>query len=283
METHGASPSLARKERDTLTSTPSGKPASTEEPIAGTQTIGRALAILGLLRESTGGLALTEVSRSLSLHLSTAHRILRALVQAGYVTQNAEERYRLGREAHLLGQAAQRELGFDHVMPLLEDVGHRTGESANLVVRDGGEAVVVLRVESPQPLRFTQSIGTRIPLHCTSTGKALLAFCPDPAEEVEALGELERFTPDTITSSSDLLADLQAIRQRGYSTNAGERVTGVCGVAAPALGNRGEVIAAVSVQGPDIRMPADRLEELGQLMIESANQVAHMVPGGYPI
>jgi IclR family acetate operon transcriptional repressor len=266
-----------------LTSTPNGKPASREERVAGTQTIGRALAILGLLRESKGGLALTEVSRSLSLHMSTAHRILRALVNAGYVTQNAEERYRLGREAHLLGQAAQRELGFDIVMPLLEDVAHRTGESANLVMRDGSEAVVVLRIESTQPLRFTQPIGTRIPLHCTSTGKALLAFSPDPAKEVEALGDLERFTPDTITSRSELLSDLEAIRQRGYSTNVGERVRGVCGVAAPVLGNRGELIAAVAVQGPDIRMPTDRLEELGRLMIESAKEIAHMVPGGYRI
>ena len=98
-----------------MSSRPNAKPASGEERVAGTQTIGRALAILGLLREAKGGLALTEVSRSLSLHLSTTHRILRALVNAGYVTQNAEERYRLGREAYLLGQAAQRELGFDNV------------------------------------------------------------------------------------------------------------------------------------------------------------------------
>lgn len=264
-----------------MASTPNGKPASGEERVAGTQTIGRALAILGLLREAKGGLALTEVSRSLSLHLSTTHRILRALVNAGYVTQNAEERYRLGREAYLLGQAAQRELGFDNVMPLLEDVAHRTGESANLVVRDGNEAVVVLRVESTQPLRFTQPTGTRIPLHCTSTGKALLAFGPDPAKEVEALGELERFTPDTITSRRDLLSDLEAARRRGYSTNLGERITGVCGVAAPVLGHGGELIAAVAIQGPDIRMPADGLEELGRLVVDIANQVTHLIPGGY--
>jgi IclR family transcriptional regulator, acetate operon repressor len=266
-----------------LTSTTNGDPAAREDRVAGTQTIGRALAILGLLRDSKGGLALTDVSRALSLHMSTAHRILRALVSAGYVTQNTEERYRLGREAYLLGQAAQRELGFDIVVPLLKDLALRTGESANLVVRDGNEALVVLRVESSQPLRFTQPTGTRIPLHCTSTGKALLAFSPDPAKDVEDLGELEQFTPDTITSPRELLRDLEAVRLRGYSTNVGERVRGVCGVAAPVLGNSGELIAAVAVQGPSIRMPADRLDELGQLMVETAEEIAHIVPGGYRI
>ena len=111
----------------------------------------------------------------LSINVSTAHRILRALVSAGYVAQNPDtDRYRLGRQAFLLGLAAGRNLGLTAVTPILERLRDETGESANLVVRDSSEGLVVLRVESEQPLRFTQEAGDADPaaLHQQRQGAA---------------------------------------------------------------------------------------------------------------
>lgn len=255
-----------------------------EGRVAGAQTISRALEVLGVLRGSNRDVGLTEISRTLSLHTSTVHRILRALAGAGYVVQSADSgRYRLGREAFLLGRAAERDLGFDAVAPLLERLRDETDESVNLVVRDGDHGLVVLRYESEQLLRFTQPTGTQIPLHCTSTGKVLLAYSGDAETEVAALGGLSELTDSTITSARALVRELKQVRKFGYSTNQGERIEGVCGVAAPVRAADGSLLAALAVQGPQVRMPQNRLDELGVRVIEVAGSVADMLPHGYQI
>jgi IclR family acetate operon transcriptional repressor len=254
------------------------------EGAGGSQTVFRALSVLRTLRDASSDVGVTEIARTVRLPSSTVHRILRTLVVAGYVVQNAEtERYSLGREAFLLGRAAGHTLGFDAAMPLLEHLAEVTGESANLVVRDGDEGLVVLRAESQQPLRFTQQTGARIPLYCTSTGKVLLAFAGDLNGEVARLGELERLTSSTITSPRRLLEELTEVRARQFSVNRGERIPGVCGVAAPVLGSGGVAMAALAVQGPEFRMPDERIDELVPLVVSTAQEVVAVLPTGYQI
>jgi len=260
-------------------------PRALDERVLGTQTVVRALSVLGVLRRATTDVGVSEIARSLSLHTSTVHRILKALVAEGYVSQNPEtDRYRLGREALLLGLAAERNLGFAAAAPVLDRLRAATGESANLVVRDGDHGLVVLRVESEQPLRFTQAVGARIPLYCTSTGKALLAYARDPGSELDRLGELAAMTSRTITSPRALGRELATVRERGYSVNRGERIAGVCGVAAPVLEpTSGEATAAVAVQGPDVRLPEERLPQLGALVVDAAAEIAALLPSDYRI
>lgn len=244
----------------------------------------RALWVLRALRIADGELGVADIARTVGLPMTTVHRILRTLLAAGYVVQNADtERYHLGREAYLLGRAVATTLGFDAALPLLEHLAEKTGESVNLVVRDGTMGLVVLRIESQQALRFTQPVGTRIPLHCTSTGKVLLAFAKDPEAELRALGQLERFTPDTITSPERLLDELKGVREQLYSVNRGERIPGVCGVAAPVLGSDGAVVAGLAVQGPEFRIPVSRVEDLAPLVISTAQAIAAALPRGYQI
>jgi IclR family acetate operon transcriptional repressor len=139
---------------------------------------------------------------------------------------------------------------------------------------------VALRVDSRQPLRFTQSVGARMPLYCMSSGKVLLAFADDVPEQVARQGELAALTPGTITSPAALLADLRAIRERGYSVNRGERIPGVRGVAAPVLADDGPVTAAVAVQGPEIRMSEDSFPALGALVVATARAVRATIQAG---
>ncbi len=250
----------------------------------GSQTILRALSVLHALRDSSTDLGVTEIAKMVSLPSSTVHRILRTLVLTGYVVQSGEtDRYRLGREAFLLGRAAGHTLGFDAALPVLERLAVATGESVNLVVRDGAEGIVVLRVESSQPLRFSQPVGSRIPLYCTSTGKALMAFSPDAEETVARLGPLQPRTSHTITSAKELLRELAGTRKRGFSVNHSERIPGVCGVAAPVLASSGLLIAALAIQGPEFRMPAERISELGPQAIETAREIVAVLPPGYRI
>ena len=250
--------------------------------VPGAQTITRALEVLSIVRLSEAEVSASEVSRALNLHLSIVHRALKALLGSGYVAQSdVTGKYRLGREAFVLGRAAERDLGLNAVIPLLEELRDETGESVNLVVRDGDQGLVILRVESRSPFRFSQPSGSRIPLHCTSTGKVILAFSGDLHANVRGLSQLPQFTEQTITSREGLIANLEEAFNRGYATNLDERVEGVCGASAPVFSHSDDFIAALAIQGPTVRLTQSVLPELGRAAMDAAPKVAELLPSGY--
>jgi DNA-binding IclR family transcriptional regulator len=114
-------------------------------------------------------------------------------------------------------------------------------------------------VPSIEPLRFEQRPGTRVPLHVSAMGKALLAWSGGPPE---ADAKLERFTPHSITSSSRLTRELERIREQGYSLNDEERNLGVRAVAVPMLDAEERAVAAIALQGPTVRLTDRRIPKL---------------------
>lgn len=251
-----------------------------QSPVVGTQTIQRAFSVLNLLRDEGVEMGVVQISHRLDLNLSTTHRIARGLVAEGYLSQDeGRERYRLGPQALLLGQAAQRALGMTAARPVLEQLAEHTQESVNLGLLDGHQAVVIQRVESPQPLRFSMEVGSRIELHATSMGKSLLACNAELHayldEHAEQLDQLTDKTHATVTS---LRADLTTIRQRGWSTDDEESVLGVRCVGASITDSAGQARAAVAVQAPAVRMPDQRFDELGPLVVKAADELARVVP-----
>lgn len=250
------------------------------QPPHGTQAIGRAFAVLRLLAARSTEVGAAAVSAELGLSSGTANRILRALVVEGLVTQNPRnETYYLGTGAILLGQAAQRVFGLDRALPVLEQINADTGESINLTVRDGAESVVALRVHSTLALRFEQHPGARFPLYTTASGKAILAFSSNAGEYLNSLPrELEQLTPGTLRRPEQLKAQLKQIQVRGYSIDDEENVAGVCCVGAPVLDSDGQAQAALVIQVPTVRMPPERVAELGDRAIAGAKEVARLVP-----
>jgi IclR family transcriptional regulator, acetate operon repressor len=249
-------------------------------PVAGTQAIRRAFDVLTLFRDEAAPLGVVQIAERLGFTLSTAHRIARALVGAGYLSQaEGRERYRLGPQALLLGQAAQRSLGIDAVRPVLAQLAESTGESVNLGLLDGDEVVVVYRVESAQPLRFSMEVGSRIELYASSMGKALLAFNDTLADYPERRADSMRpLTPTTLHTPASLRAELDAIRARGWSTDDQESLPAVRCVGAPVLDLAGQARAAVAVQAPAVRMPDVRFDELGPVVRRAADQISRLLP-----
>jgi IclR family acetate operon transcriptional repressor len=248
---------------------------------AGTQAISRTLAVLNLFRESESDLGISDIAKSLSLSVSTVHRIVRALVDENYLSQDlATERYTLGRAAMLLGEAANRRLGLDRAKTVVERLRDELGESVNLGVRDGGEMVVVISAESKQLLRFSQAPGNRLPVHATAMGKATLSHSPRSIEdEVAALDmPLRRLTRKTITSPTTLCRELTLIRRRGYSIDDQEAIEGVRCVAVPILSPEGDLLAAMGVQGPAVRMTDEKLKRAVRPLRSAAQEVAHLLP-----
>ena len=258
------------------------RPRSTDAadaPRSGTQSVERAIAVLECFAASEQPLGLSEVSRVVGLTPSTAHRLLRALVSAGYVEQDpTNELYRLGIGAAVLGQRALEHSGYHLARPVLDELSARTRESASLGIRRGDEVVVIEQTTGASPLRFDHPAGSELAMHASAMGKALLAFTTRPIiDTVAALGPLIAFTERTHTDPTGLADELAAVVERGYATNVEERYVGVCGIAAPVRSAGGTAHAAVGLQGPSVRLTQDRLVELAPIVAAAAAEVATLV------
>jgi IclR family acetate operon transcriptional repressor len=264
------------------TELPSSIEASTNV-VAGTQAIKRVFTILSILRDANSELGITDIARLAKLKPSTAHRIVRALVMEGYMAQNEiTDQYYLGRNAVILGYAAQRWLGLDAAQSVLERLGEETGESVNLGVRDDMQMLVVLRVESPSPLRFDQPPGSRVPLHATSMGKIALAYSLDLEQDLKCLpNPMPRYTSRTLTSHAKLRRSLDKVRESGYCLDDEESIEGVRCVGAPVLNGEGALYAAIALQAPAVRISDERLESLAPMVKAAGSAVAQLMPKGW--
>ncbi len=239
----------------------------------GTKAVTRALDVLSSFIDASEQ-GITQISGRVGLSPSTTHRIVRALVDASYLEQDlSTERYRLGHAAIVLGQRANESLNLSEVQPVLERLGSVTGESVNLGIRHGDEVVVVVRVESNHTLRFDQPVGSRIPLHCTSMGKSLLAFSGEPLPRLA----LERVTATTITESEAFAAELATVRTNGFSLDNEESIEGVRCVASPILNVDGVAVAALAVQAPTVRMSLERQRALAAQVMAAADEIRSLL------
>ena len=234
----------------------------------GAQSVARALRVLRTF-EAAPEQGVTEIAHRTGLTVSTTHRIVQALRADGFVDQDPfTERYRLGLSTAVMGQLALESLGLSLAQPELDRLAAATGEACNLGVRVGDEVMVVVHVPCRQPLRFVQQVGTRVPLHVSAMGKALLAAAGDVPDR------LPRFTERSITSRRRLVEELEEIRQRGYALNDQERDVGVRAVAAVVLDQGDRPVAAIAVQAPTVRMDDPTMDRLAASVVRSAARIS---------
>ncbi|ACL24066.1 transcriptional regulator, IclR family [Chloroflexus aggregans DSM 9485] len=239
------------------------------------QSIDRAFDVLEALAQADDDLSVSELSEQLDLPLATVHRLLSSLAARGYVTQEPSTR-RYGPGPRLLEIAARaaQSRRFDLIRIARAELAKltaETGETSNLIIRQGDEAVYQEQIPSPHLVRMFTEVGQRAPLYCTGGGKAILAALP--AAEFErylASGHFERWTNKTITDRDRLRAELALARERGFALDDEEREEGVCCVAAPIFDRRGQVVGAISLSGPSIRLDRARAEALGPRVREAA-------------
>jgi IclR family acetate operon transcriptional repressor len=168
-----------------------------------------------------------------------------------------------------MGQLALEGLGLGLARPDLERLAERTGEAGNLGVRVGGDVMVVIHVPSRHPLRFEQRPGTRVPVHVSAMGKALLAAGEDSAVP----DRLPGFTGNSIRTRAALLAELARVREQGYAVNDEERDLGVRTIAAVVRDARDRPVAAVALQAPVVRLADDRIPKLAAEVRSAATRI----------
>ncbi|MCU1418072.1 MAG: IclR family transcriptional regulator [Schumannella sp.] len=223
----------------------------------GMQSLDRAIEVLECLADAGEAMGVSQLAAATGLPLPTIHRLVRSLLSNGYVRQDASRRYALGVRATRLGDVARRNLGLwadPHLVRLVAE----TSETANMAVLEGESAAYVAQVPSSHSMRMFTEVGRRVMLHCTGVGKVLLAQLDD-GEVVRILRRtgLPARTDKTLTTESQLLSGLDAIRRQGYAIDDGEQELGVLCVAVAVEGAPGHV--AVSVSGPSVRMTDARI------------------------
>jgi DNA-binding IclR family transcriptional regulator len=240
------------------------------------RSVTRALRSLELIAEA-GELGVTELGRRLGVHKATASRLTATLAERGFVERDpATDRYRLGFGLIWLAGSAMASLDLVRAgHPILEELAETTRETVNVGVAVGDAVVYLDQVRGTRSILSVHWVGRRTPLHSTSNGKVLLAFMDDAERERLFAQPLERMTSKTVTDPDELRAQLKLVRSRGYAQTQGELEEGLNAVAAPVRQADGEVVAALSVSGPSIRMRSVDLPRIARLTIDAAAAVSH--------
>jgi len=243
-----------------------------------------ALDVLELLGDATKPLGATEIARQLGATKSATYRILVNLEARGYVIKNpATAHYGIG--ARLLGfglRAGSKATLVQAAHSRLEHLSSHLGETANLGILEGYEVQYIDIVESHHDLRMAARVGARDDLHSTAMGKAMLAFLPSTELDRVLQRPLRQKTSRTVTSSDRLREDLDIIRQTGIAVENGENELSASCFGVPLFGPAGNVIAAISVAGPEVRMKAAGAERIRKLLIDAAQSVTNEIGGTWP-
>lgn len=234
----------------------------------------RALDILLCFTEKTEW-GLTEIANRVSLNKSTVHRLLASLEGKGFLTRDTStEKYRLGfRVWELSTNLLRHDDPAVLLLPEMQRLRDRIGETVSLYVRDGQERVRVQAVESLQTIRRVAPIGARLPLSVGASSKVLVAYADEATQQLILNAPA---WPETV-DRSHYLAQLEQIRQEGYATSVEEREPGTSALAAPILDRTGRVLAALAVSGPAGRLTLKVMKSQARTVIDAATRMGKMI------
>ncbi|MER7723027.1 IclR family transcriptional regulator [Streptomyces sp. NPDC096323] len=238
----------------------------------------RALDVLELFLDGDGTLSAPEVTRRLQLPRTTVHELLTTLAARSYLVTVPGQpgRYRLGVRTYQLGSryAEQLDLAAEG-QQVARQVAETCGETVHVAILEGTDVIYIAKVDSTHAVRMVSAAGRKLPAHCTSVGKMLLAALPERELDARLAGlELTGMTPNSITDEGELRAALTSVRERGIALEHRESNPDVSCVAAPVRDRSGQVVAALSVSVPMIRWSQEREAELATLAVEGAEALS---------
>lgn len=228
--------------------------------------------ILEFLQENEGANTAT-VATVLDMAESTAHRHLSTLWDRGYLVKEGDQ-YDISPRFLKFGEyASRRKENYVIAQEVVDEVAQETKEQAHFFVQEQEWAIQIYTQGGEYAVNSGPGRGHRLPLHTTASGKAILAHQPEKRVEEMIQGrELSRVTDSTITDPDALKAELDTIKERGYSKTREEHVQGINAIGVPIRDPKGGVLGAISVSGPTKRLD-DREEEIGQYLVGRANEI----------
>jgi DNA-binding IclR family transcriptional regulator len=246
----------------------------------------RLLGVLDLLIEveadvvrRANGVTVQQAASEVGASRSSANRIMNELVATGYAVPNPAGRgFRVGPSIQIHqglspDQRHLSELAHPYLVRLVEE----TGECAHTAVASGDSVSVIDDVETDQALRVVAGRGRRVPLHCTSAGKVLLAF-----GAAELPDDLHARTANTITTAAAMAQELERIRDSGYAVDDEENDIGVRCLSAPVFSMNSEVaIGCVGIDGPSTRVDRSAIDEMAASVLHAARGLSDALADRY--
>ncbi|MFD1540753.1 IclR family transcriptional regulator [Nonomuraea guangzhouensis] len=225
---------------------------------AANSVLGKVRLILEAFGPDDESLGLSEIVRRTGVAKASVHRLAQELLQWGLLERRGSE-YWLGMRLFEIGQRVPRQrILREAARPFMEDLYQATGETIHLAVLDGLEVIYLEKVSGHGQVSRPSRIAGRMPLHCTATGKALLAFGPGALFGDVVAEPLARVTPRTITVPRLLAQEIQQARKVGYAIEQEQTRTGYLSVAIPLTGATGTMVAALSVTAPTFRADVNK-------------------------
>jgi DNA-binding IclR family transcriptional regulator len=241
------------------------------------QSIDRAAALLKAIADSPRPATVIELAERCGLNRSTAWRLLATLDRHGLVERDpVTQRYDVGYALTRFAAAGDHTAFVRRARPALERLARETGETVNLALPKRFELVYVDQVQANQ-IMAPNWLGRAVPIHATSSGKAFLAYLPEAERAAYLPARLERYTKTTVTNRAALDTELAAVRRDGYSVCVGELEETLYGASAALLTEQRRPFGAVSVWGPQHRVPRRRLDEIGRRAIAAAEEIKVLV------
>nr|WP_315431054.1 IclR family transcriptional regulator [uncultured Albidiferax sp.] len=241
----------------------------------------RTLGILELLSQHGGGLELAAIADQLDIPRSAVHRLLADLVRCGYVRQTRDHGdYLLTTKLVSMGLSFLSHTGIvDIAQPLLDRLAEISGELVRLAVVDGNRLTWVARAQGArQGLRYDPDMGSDARISCSSSGLAWLSTMDDDAALAlvaqQGVGPVEEFGPNAPKTLQEVMAQVQATRERGYSLTLETYTPGLNAMAAPVRLNGQPALGTISIAGPSARFTPERMQALGADLVSLAAQLA---------
>ncbi len=239
-------------------------------------TVEKVSEILSLFSAENPEWGVSEVARALGISKSAASELMSTMEAGKLLRRTSRRRYRLGWRLLGLSQTLLETTEFrTEARGILQDLMETWKETVHLAVLDGAQAVWVEKLQPTPTVKIPASgVGARLPAHSTAGGRTLLASCEwERVAEAFAHQGMPALTPNTITTSGELKAELERVRHRGYAIDDEAACVGLCCVAAPVRDDKNEVVAAVSLSIPAFRFQ-EGTEEYVAAVLETADRMS---------
>jgi len=243
---------------------------------AGVQSLERAFGLLEAIAHARQGIGLAELSKTVGLHNSTTFHLVKTMVALGYVRQDKDKRYRIGRSLFALAAGSLDEVELVGLAtPVLEDLTLATGESGHFAVRSGDTVVVIAKTSGGGAFQLTDRVGVVRPAHGTALGKVLLAaLTPDQLDRFLENCAFTALTPKTITEPEPLRQEVQEVARTGVAYDDGEFDAEVRCVAVPIRDFTGQVVGALGISAPIWRLSIPMLHKKTELVKAAAERLS---------
>lgn len=243
-------------------------------------TIHRVLDILATVAASGNPISVTEINESLNLPKATAHRLCAELEAQGYLLKKINGKsYMPGNRLHEMAVGVLSHSRFRaQRRAILESLSRAVGETCNIAYADGLRMAYSDRVETELPLKLTFPMDTRVPLHCTASGKLFLSSLPlKKRKAVIAKLDLKAHTKNSFTDPVRLLEEIETIKANQLSFDNEELFEGMIAVGVPVTDRAGRFYSSLAIQAPVFRFTLEDAKKAIPLLREAARDLSTLI------